>query len=126
MTAERARSRTQSNLKRVRLFHGPRVHSLFQKVNVILNITIAICAVVFVIVLIKAYLVRHSQSQEAPILAIGGKFDLKGFDWRANRRTVILALSKQCHFCSQSAPFYQQLSQEVKGHSGASLLAIFS
>jgi hypothetical protein len=102
------------------------VRSLFQKFNITLNVAIAICAVVFLVVLIKAYLVRHSQAQEAPVLAIGGKFDLKGFNWGDNRRTVILALSKQCHYCSESAPFYQQLSPEVKRHAGARLLAIFS
>jgi rhodanese-related sulfurtransferase len=102
------------------------MRSLFQKFNIILNVVIAICAVVFLVVLIKAYVVLHSQAQEVPVLAIGGKFDLKGFNWGDNRRTVILALSKQCHYCSESAPFYQQLSEEVKAHSGVRLLAIFS
>lgn len=102
------------------------MRNLFHKFNLILNLAIAICAVVFVVVLIKAYLARRSQAQEAPVLAIGSKFYLKGFNWGANRRTVILALSKQCHFCSESAPFYQQLSREVKGHSGVRLVAIFS
>jgi len=37
---------------------------------------------------------------------------LPGIDWSKSTRTVVLALSTTCHFCSESAPFYQKLQQQ--------------
>ena len=42
-----------------------------------------------------------------------GRID--GVDWQKNGRTLVLALSTQCHFCSASAPFFRTLvAQEGK------------
>jgi len=30
-------------------------------------------------------------------------------DWHGNQRTLVLALSTRCHFCTQSAPFFKRL-----------------
>ncbi len=32
-------------------------------------------------------------------------------NWNQNRQTLILAISNNCHFCSESAPFYKKLAQ---------------
>jgi len=37
-------------------------------------------------------------------------------------RTLLLALSTGCHFCTDSAPFYQRVSQE---HGDTHLVAVF-
>jgi thiol-disulfide isomerase/thioredoxin len=37
---------------------------------------------------------------------------LPGIDWSKSTRTVVLALSTTCHFCSESGPFYQKLQQQ--------------
>lgn len=34
-------------------------------------------------------------------------------DWRKDGRTLILAISTQCHFCKDSAPFYRTLSAQA-------------
>jgi len=34
---------------------------------------------------------------------------LNGWDWAAHDRTLVLVLRKGCHFCEDSAPFYQRL-----------------
>jgi hypothetical protein len=35
-----------------------------------------------------------------------------GIDWKQNGQTLILALSSNCHFCTNSAPFYTKLVQK--------------
>jgi hypothetical protein len=40
----------------------------------------------------------------------GVRLTLPGVDWRAHPRTVLFLLSPQCHFCSESAPFYRRLT----------------
>lgn len=40
---------------------------------------------------------------------IGEKVSLKGVDWSKSGRSLVLALSTGCHFCSESADFYKAL-----------------
>jgi peroxiredoxin len=40
---------------------------------------------------------------------IGEKVSLQGVDWSSSGRSLVLALSTGCHFCSESAEFYQRL-----------------
>jgi hypothetical protein len=42
---------------------------------------------------------------------------LKTVDWQANGKSMVLALSTTCHFCTESASFYRQLAQECKKHN---------
>ena len=39
---------------------------------------------------------------------------LTGVDYQKNGRTLVLALSTQCHFCTESAPFFRKLSESVR------------
>src|SRR5712692_5551701 len=45
-------------------------------------------------------------------IQVGTKISLPGFDWSKSTRSVVLALSTTCHFCAESAPFYQKLQQQ--------------
>jgi thioredoxin-related protein len=51
---------------------------------------------------------------------------LDGWDWSAHDRTLLLVLRKGCHFCEDSAPFYQRLAtkQQQEG-SDTALVAVF-
>ncbi len=53
----------------------------------------------------------------------GTRISLPGIDWNKSARTVVLALSTTCHFCTESAPFYQNLAQQKPGN--VSLIAVF-
>jgi hypothetical protein len=46
-------------------------------------------------------------------------------DWAKNGQTLLMVLSRDCHFCTESAPFYQRLSRETAGRPGIHLLALF-
>ena len=48
---------------------------------------------------------------------------LAGVDWARSGRTVVLALSTSCHFCSESADFYKRLVPEAIGH-GVPVIAV--
>jgi hypothetical protein len=50
---------------------------------------------------------------------------LDGWNWGAHDRTLVLVLRKGCHFCEDSAPFYQRLltKQERDGSSTAIVAA---
>ena len=44
---------------------------------------------------------------------IGTRLNISGVSWNESSPTVVLALSTQCHFCSESSPFYKLLSQSA-------------
>jgi thiol-disulfide isomerase/thioredoxin len=48
-----------------------------------------------------------------------------GINWSDSEETVLLALSDKCHFCSESAPFYQRLAKEIKERKGVRVIAVF-
>jgi thioredoxin-related protein len=43
------------------------------------------------------------------------KRQIQGVDWDKNGQTLVFALSTQCHFCKESAPFYRRLRQDLGG-----------
>ena len=61
------------------------------------------------------------RSQPVSQLQPGARIELTGVDWKKNGQTLILALSDKCHFCTESAPFYQRL---VKQRGKTSLVAV--
>ena len=51
---------------------------------------------------------------------------LDGWDWGAQDRTLVLVLRKGCHFCEDSAPFYQRLvARQQQGDSKTPIVAVF-
>jgi hypothetical protein len=49
---------------------------------------------------------------------------LPGVDWGRGDRTLLLVLSKGCHFCSESARFYRRLAREAGQAGGVQLVAV--
>jgi hypothetical protein len=52
----------------------------------------------------------------------GDAVNLPGIDWRENGRTLLLALSTTCHFCTESGPFYRRIGE---GRGDTRLVALF-
>jgi thioredoxin-related protein len=71
-------------------------------------------------VLIKSYLWKpnplqsnlKSDTASRQQVETGKKINLSEVDWQKNRQTLLLVLSTTCHFCTESAPFYQTLTKE--------------
>jgi hypothetical protein len=54
----------------------------------------------------------------------GETLELSGADWSRSEKTVVLAVSTRCHFCSESAPFYRVLVEATKAKN-IRIIAIF-
>src|ERR1041384_717601 len=73
------------------------------------NVAIVLVAVTVIGVIAKQYLLPRQPPKPPAGIAAGTKLSIRGVDWAQNESTLIVALQKGCHFCSESAPFYQQL-----------------
>ncbi|HEX8846415.1 MAG TPA: hypothetical protein VF791_17340 [Pyrinomonadaceae bacterium] len=89
---------------------------IHRRIEAATNIAIIVVAVLLCVVLVKNHLIPKPASTTNNIAAntqnqlqVGAKLSLQGIDWAKNGQTLLLALSATCHFCSESAPFYQQL-----------------
>lgn len=105
------------------------MNNLRKNIELAANIAIVVVAVLLCIVLVKSQFVGNSKlnasdDHQSPNreVRLKEKANLPGVDWQKNRQTLLLALSTACHFCTESAGFYQKLKREGdKTH----LVAIF-
>ena len=112
-------------------------------IQVTANIAIIITALVLCAVLIKTYIIAKPAPSDATLvrgnspsvganvtsgrqagaqIQAGTKLSLTGIDWAKNGQTLLLAVSATCHYCSESAPFYQHLGRD---HGKTQLVALF-
>jgi hypothetical protein len=81
-----------------------------------------LCAFLLVAALAVKRLREPSQSvPHQP--TVGERVSVRGVDWSKSGKNLILALSTQCHFCSESAGFYQRLVPSALS-SGVQVIAI--
>jgi hypothetical protein len=100
---------------------------MHKKIELLANIAIIIAAVLLVALAINKFFLspkRAPLDQVAAHLKAGDKVTLPGFDWTRSERTLVMALSVNCHYCTESAPFYQQLTAEVSKHPNTHLLSV--
>ena len=81
---------------------------LNKKIEMAANVAIIIVALVEVSVLVKNYWASPAELHHN--IKTGSKFGLKVEDGRGSPKAVVLALSTNCHFCTESAGFYRELS----------------
>ena len=100
--------------------------TITQRLEVLTNLAIIVAAVLLSVVLIKNYLLPY-YSKDGPrdfSVPAGAKVSLPGVDWSNNNQTLLLVLQKGCHFCTESAPFYQRLVRETAGRENIHLIAV--
>ncbi|SRR6266536_501708 len=107
---------------------------MVKRIEVIANIAVILASLLLSAVLVAKYclpnaatpLASASADRPAPTTAVksgvakadrdriqpGTRISLPGIDWKKNTRTLLLALSTTCHFCSESAALYKQLDKE--------------
>lgn len=95
------------------------MNNLAKRIEFLANVSIILVAALLSIVLVKNYLLTSSQKPKPAVsstadsqIRAGTKISLPDIDWAKNGQTIVLAISDQCHFCSESALFYQRLSSE--------------
>jgi thioredoxin-related protein len=92
--------------------------------------TVANVIVILLAVVIGGIFLKDRFSAPGPQVAevkAGDKLNrLDGWDWSAHDRTLLLILRKGCHFCEDSAPFYQRLlAQRKQDGSTTAIVAAF-
>jgi peroxiredoxin len=118
-------------------------------IEIATNVSIILVALIGATVLVKNYLLRSpapafkqietsnlpgppNAGQRAgntatakPGPAEGTQVSLQGVSWGQSNKSVVLALSDQCHFCTESAPFYQKLTTELAQRRDVQVIAVF-
>jgi peroxiredoxin len=114
-------------------------------VEVVTNLSIILVALVSSVVLVRNYLLRpvvaqgvvsqvgvdrnqtlpRDQQPRNSGPAIGTQISVPGINWSESDETVVLALSDKCHFCTESAPFYQRLTQQIATSTKTRVVAVF-
>ncbi len=92
--------------------------SFSKKIEIVANLAIIVAACLLAIVLYKAHFLRTAAEQTSNTQS-GSQLNEKDLssldiDWKRDQRTLILAMSTTCHYCSESSPFYQRLAKEAK------------
>jgi len=91
---------------------------LSKRIEVTANLAIIVAAFLLCVVMVKNYLLPGTPSTRSNDIAASNqaqpenKLSISGVDWAVNDQTLVLAISSTCHYCSQSAPFYQRLAKE--------------
>jgi len=90
------------------------------------NIAIITVAILLSIVLVKNYLLPGSKSEPGapPTVPVGTKISLQDVNWAAKKRTLLMALSDTCRYCTESADFYKKLAQERAKHDDVRIIAV--
>ena len=92
-------------------------------VETVINLAIGTLLVVLVVLAMRYYVGNRPLTSKLNLEA-GTRINLSGVSWREHKQTLLLALSKDCHFCSESAPFYRRLMAEVAATGNARAIAV--
>jgi rhodanese-related sulfurtransferase len=90
-----------------------------------LNIAILLVALVLSGLLVRKFFFNPTPSPNYQ-LTTNAKLRINGINWADSDRTVLLALSKECKYCSKSAEFYRRLAEGIASQPRTRLLAVFS
>jgi rhodanese-related sulfurtransferase len=91
----------------------------------ILNIAILLTAIVLSSFLVKKFFFPRAQNSDY-VIAPDARLLINGINWADSDRTVLLALGKDCKYCSESARFYRRLAVGIAAQTNTRLIALFS
>lgn len=94
------------------------------KLEAIANVTVIVVALAIGVVVLRGKIVDPHAPRS---IAVGDRLgQVPGIDWSGHRRTLLLALNTGCHFCQDSAPFYQTLTQAQRPNADdVEIVALF-
>ena len=90
----------------------------------ILNIAILVVAITLCALFVKKYFFQPTQNYDYAI-APDARLFINGINWADSERTVLVALSKDCRYCSSSAEFYRRLAAGITSQTNTRLIAVF-
>jgi hypothetical protein len=102
---------------------------LLKRIELLANLAIIIVAVLLGVVLVKQLVLNKNTQPARPASARrevsrGDKVSVSGIEWAKNSHTLLLVLQRGCHFCTESAPFYQQLIKQTSARNDIKLVAL--
>jgi thioredoxin-related protein len=102
------------------------MNKLSKRIELAANLAIILVVILIGIFFVKNYLLSPRSTPESQDYRIpaGTKVSLPEIDWAQNGQTLLVVLKKGCHFCAESAPFYQRLASETTAKSGVRLVAV--
>jgi hypothetical protein len=98
------------------------MNNFSRKIEITANVAIVLVAVLVAFVAVKRFWLSGG---EVTGVSAGSRISIPGVDWRQNGESLVIALSPRCHFCTESAPFYQRLVKESAASPGAHLVGVF-
>jgi len=95
-------------------------------IEVTTNIAIILVAILLGVVLVKNYLLSEPKPDPSapPTVPVGTQMSLQDVNWGAKKRTLLMALSDTCRFCTESAGFYKKLAQERAKSNDVRIIAV--
>lgn len=116
------------------------------RVQIAAHISIILVSLLGAVVLVKNHLLRPSAERASetkpaapagpreaspfvppkpPAISQGTRLSVDGVEWGSTSKTIVLALSSKCKFCTESAPFYQRLATFLNERKDVRLIAVF-
>ncbi len=94
------------------------------KLEAIANVTVIVVALAVGVLVLRGKIAGPHTPRS--VMAGNRLGQVLGIDWSHHRRTLVLALNSGCHFCQDSAPFYQRLAQMQRpGLDDVEIVALF-
>lgn len=82
----------------------------------IANLAILVAVAVFLTLVIRGEISRRTAAPaRTPSALVGNTIRLPGVQFPAQRDSLVLGISTQCHFCNESLPFYKGLTDSLQG-----------
>jgi rhodanese-related sulfurtransferase len=98
-------------------------NSRTSKFEWLVNVAIIFVAAYLIFTLARTYLPWGRHEQVVPVKT-GAHLVLPDVEWSGKGQTLVMALSTECHFCSESAPFYQRLVRDLTTKGGVRVVAV--
>lgn len=99
-----------------------------KKLELLVNVAIIIVAMLLGAVLARPLYLLPIPNQpggvQSTLIKPGTKLSMSGLDWNEGDQTLLMVLSTNCHFCTESSPFYQRLVQQKGGRGDVRLVAV--
>jgi hypothetical protein len=81
------------------------------------NVAILCVCILIGAIAIRRFLLVDPLGSAPSVPPPGTQLSLPGVEWSRANRTLLMVLSTQCHFCSESADFYRRLLPEARARN---------
>ncbi len=93
---------------------------VMRKVEIFVNLALIVVSCLLLgIVIKKTFLEKVAPPVKAEVV-----LELPGVDWSKRDQTLVLALSANCHYCTESAPLYRQLITDISAQANVRTVAV--